>query len=541
MYKNYYYLNRLIIELNSFLPGADILECFSQESDRLVLRIESSEQEFVLIISAKQDEPFIIKKELFHKAKKNVINFYANFLPAKIKKVFIADDDRIILFMLSTGNLYFMIRGKDTNIIFISNYEIVIPFKKITSGIKDKLMKELTSKSYMTEFNLPNFGDETSFNLSDKSLIKRYPSISKDIIKEASFRYSGNPLKEQKEILIECIKEINDTRIKIYFDNFLDELKIQPETYFSRNEGQLHSFNSYMEAVNFFISNRYKKNQSEDLKKIIERNLTAQISKLSSKLNELRIILETPSRENEYREIGNYLLLNIHKLKKGLFLIEVQDDDTFQISKIKLDPALSPKQNIDSYFERARDEKEKLKHYNIIFQDSLKKYNRLIAIQEQFKNSESLNDLQKIMDELKIKPENAKQAKADQFNFKHYLIDGKFHLFVGRNSKNNDELTTKFAKQNDFWFHARSVSGSHTVLRVENTKEAIAKSILKKAASIAAFHSKAKTAGLAPVSYTLKKYVVKKKGMEIGAVSLIKEDVLLVKPEVPIGCEFISE
>jgi len=128
-----------------------------------------------------------------------------------------------------------------------------------------------------------------------------------------------------------------------------------------------------------------------------------------------------------------------------------------------------------------------------------------------------------------------------KLKFKHYVIDDKYNVYVGKDSKNNDLLTTRFAKQNDFWFHARSVSGSHVVLRVENTKEAIPKNVLKKVAALAAFHSKAKTAGVVPVAYTYKKYVIKKKGFPVGTVHLLREDVLLVKPEVPKGCEFVVE
>ena len=134
--------------------------------------------------------------------------------------------------------------------------------------------------------------------------------------------------------------------------------------------------------------------------------------------------------------------------------------------------------------------------------------------------------------------QNAKETQV--FNFRHFLIDNKYHLYVGKDSKNNDLLTLKFAKQNDYWFHARSVSGSHAVLRVDNIKEAIPKSILKKAASIAGFYSKAKTSKVTPVTYTLKKYVVKKKGMEPGKVALLKENVLLVPPEIPIECVIID-
>ena len=128
-----------------------------------------------------------------------------------------------------------------------------------------------------------------------------------------------------------------------------------------------------------------------------------------------------------------------------------------------------------------------------------------------------------------------------KIKFKHYKIDNKYHVYVGKDSKNNDLLTTRFAKQNDYWFHARSVSGSHVVLRVQNTKEPIPKSVLKKTAALAAFHSKAKTAGVVPVSFTLKKYVVKRKNMPAGTVHLLREDSLLVKPEIPKGCEFVAD
>ncbi|MEJ2103625.1 MAG: NFACT RNA binding domain-containing protein [Ignavibacteriaceae bacterium] len=147
-----------------------------------------------------------------------------------------------------------------------------------------------------------------------------------------------------------------------------------------------------------------------------------------------------------------------------------------------------------------------------------------------------------MMKEFKIKQTTNKEQKEDiSVKFKHYVIDGKFNVFVGKDSKNNDLLTTKFAKQNDYWFHARSVSGSHVVLRVDNVKEAVPKNVLKKTAALAAFHSKAKTAGVVPVAFTFKKYVVKKKGDPTGTVHLLREDVLLVKPEIPAGCEFIVD
>ena len=91
-----------------------------------------------------------------------------------------------------------------------------------------------------------------------------------------------------------------------------------------------------------------------------------------------------------------------------------------------------------------------------------------------------IKELRSIIKELKIKMPSDKKEKDDiSAKFKHYIIEGKYNVYVGKNSKNNDLLTTRFAKQNDYWFHARSVSGSHVVLRVENLKEAVPKNILK--------------------------------------------------------------
>ena len=169
-------------------------------------------------------------------------------------------------------------------------------------------------------------------------------------------------------------------------------------------------------------------------------------------------------------------------------------------------------------------------------------FNKLKGINDRLDNIEEKEELRTIMKELNIKDEENNPVKDEMKNkFKRYVIDGKYLVFVGKDSQNNDLLTVKFAKQNDYWFHSRGVPGSHVVLRNENTNENMPKNILKKAAALAAYHSKAKTAGLTPVSYCQKKYVVKKKGMEAGKVALLKEEVLLVRPEIPQGCEYISD
>ena len=94
----------------------------------------------------------------------------------------------------------------------------------------------------------------------------------------------------------------------------------------------------------------------------------------------------------------------------------------------------------------------------------------------------------------------------------------------------------KFAKPNDIWMHARGSSGSHTVLRSPNTKEAKPpKPILKLAAQITAYYSKQKNAKYVPVAYTQKKNVHKPRGANPGAVVMRREEVVMVEPMLPAG------
>jgi predicted ribosome quality control (RQC) complex YloA/Tae2 family protein len=252
--------------------------------------------------------------------------------------------------------------------------------------------------------------------------------------------------------------------------------------------------------------------------------------------------LEKGSSEEKYNKFGNLLLINLSSIKKGMKEIEVEDIyiDSEKI-KIKLDPLLAPKQNTDRYFEKARNEKIRLLKSTQLYDATEKKYSELLSINKLLELPGTNKELNEIMKKLKIKEKAQTEQKDDiSKKFKQYFINNKYRVYVGKDSKNNDLLTTKFAKQNDLWFHARSVSGSHVVLRVDNTKEPVPKDILRKAASLAAFHSKAKTAGLVPVSYCFKKYVVKKKSMPVGQVILLREQSLLVKPEVPEGCEYVQ-
>ena len=107
-------------------------------------------------------------------------------------------------------------------------------------------------------------------------------------------------------------------------------------------------------------------------------------------------------------------------------------------------------------------------------------------------------------------------------------------MLVGKSDADNDFLSLKMAKPNDFWFHVRGMPGSHVVLRAKPNEEPD-RATLKCGAAVAAFHSKARKGGVVSVSCTRARYVTKPKGAKPGSVHIRKESVFKVRPGLPEG------
>ena len=113
-----------------------------------------------------------------------------------------------------------------------------------------------------------------------------------------------------------------------------------------------------------------------------------------------------------------------------------------------------------------------------------------------------------------------------------YTIDGKWTVLAGRTDADNDRLSLKEARPNDWWFHVRGMPGSHVLLKALPDEEP-GKDILKAAAAVAAWHSKARTGGVTPVACTKAAHVTKPRGAKPGTVQIRKETILKVRPGLP--------
>ena len=114
------------------------------------------------------------------------------------------------------------------------------------------------------------------------------------------------------------------------------------------------------------------------------------------------------------------------------------------------------------------------------------------------------------------------REREDRFKGLHrYEVDG-WEILAGKTDRDNDRLSLKIAGPNDWWFHVAGMPGSHVVLRVPAGMDP-PKELLKQAAAIAAYHSKARGGGVVGVSATPAPYVSKPRGAEPGKVAIRRE------------------
>lgn len=135
----------------------------------------------------------------------------------------------------------------------------------------------------------------------------------------------------------------------------------------------------------------------------------------------------------------------------------------------------------------------------------------------------SLNNKQK---NSKLKKSKFTKNKEVSFNPIKYTFEG-FTIFVGRNNKENDYLTLKFADKSNLWFHTKDIHGSHVILKCANND--IPDNVLYKCAELASNHSKAKNSSNVPVDYCFVKYVKKPNGAKPGMVIYTNNKTLYVK------------
>lgn len=258
----------------------------------------------------------------------------------------------------------------------------------------------------------------------------------------------------------------------------------------------------------------------------------------------------------EHRRRAEALAARLHELKTGAASCEVIDPRDGTTLTIDLDPARSPATNLDMLFHRARKAERGREVIVARLGSARGDVDALTAVRGALDTLstggtacglESLAAIQAWLDGRRDLASDggdtagaARRAGAPPEPtrpFRRYLIDDRWEAWVGRSSRENDELTHHAAHSRDLWFHAHGATGSHVIVRTGGRPDLVPRAVIEKAAGLAALHSKARNASLVPVVWTEKRYVRKPRKAPPGLAVTLRAQSLMVAPRIAPGVE----
>ena len=303
-------------------------------------------------------------------------------------------------------------------------------------------------------------------------------------------------------------------------------------------------------SLNFFIDDFYfEKENGENFKNYRDTILKLILSVLK-KYNTRLVHIDDKLKECENMEIyklyGELITANLYKIdNKNLEFVELENYyDNNSLIKIPLDKKYLPNENAKRFYKKYNKLKNTLEIVGKQKEDTIKELDYLESIVYELEEATSLNEVTEVFEEIseseffkdyiskkqnksKVKKSKLTKNKEVSFNPIKYTVDG-YTIFVGKNNKENDYLTLKFANKTDLWFHTKDIHGSHVILKLnENMKPT--EDILYKCAELASKHSKAKNSSNVPVDYCPVKYVKKPNGAKPGMVIYTNNKTIYVK------------
>ena len=229
---------------------------------------------------------------------------------------------------------------------------------------------------------------------------------------------------------------------------------------------------------------------------------------------------ETQNRER-LRICGDLITSNLYRMERGQSKLTCENfyDETCSEITIPLDPLLTPQQNAAKYYKRYTKAKTAEKYLTEQMAIARRDLEYLSSVQEAIDHGETEQDFIDIRNELKDAGFLRKQGKKEQkrpSRPREFRTSSGFRVLVGRNNRQNDQLTMKDADHRDLWFHTQKIHGSHVILCSGGAD--VDDDTIVEAAKIAAWYSQGRDSGNVPVDYTPVKFVKKPSGARPGMV-----------------------
>ena len=279
-----------------------------------------------------------------------------------------------------------------------------------------------------------------------------------------------------------------------------------------------------------------------DTAELIRRN-SADLLKLLTNLSERcdrkihnreRELQATKSRE-KYRIYGELVKANIHAIHSGdseLRCINYYDENCAEI-RIPLDVTLSPSKNAQKFFNEYRKLSNAAGMLEGLIADAREEQKYIESVFDSLCRSKTAADIMQIREELidsgYIRVNRSKRQKPTKSAPDRYVSSDGYEILVGKNNRQNDELTLKTAEKTDIWFHTKDIPGSHVIIRANG--ETPPEQTYIEAAFLAAKNSKAAASRAVAVDYTSVKYVKKPSGAKPGMVIYTTNKTIFADPQ----------
>ncbi len=311
-------------------------------------------------------------------------------------------------------------------------------------------------------------------------------------------------------------------------------------------ENQVSVFESMSAAIEYFFNFRLEADRKKGREKDVRKVLADESSRLMKLIDNLWKDAAVSDREEEFRIFGELLTANLSELKFGqeeAIVRNYYDPEQASLT-IRLDPAMSPADNAERYFKKARkarDGREIIEKRLLVSEERLDKIRHVLAdihdnkdekaIRKAFYTCVRLGLLKPDMEQRKT--QSARKKRSVDIHPRRFVTKDGSLVLVGRNNREN-EVLTKTASPDDIWLHARDMGGSHVILKRSNKKEMPSKWTCYEAACVAAYFSKGRGSTTVPVDYTERRYVRKMKDGGPGKVIFTHEKTLFVAPKLEL-------
>jgi predicted ribosome quality control (RQC) complex YloA/Tae2 family protein len=297
---------------------------------------------------------------------------------------------------------------------------------------------------------------------------------------------------------------------------------------------------SFSALLDEFYTARDHADRMRQKSQTVVKTVTSLRDRAARKLANQRKELEATYDRERLRQLGDIVMANLHRITRGQIRLTAEDfyDPDMKEIEITLSPTLSPQQNAAKFYKDYTRAKNAEKYLTEQIAKGETELDYLSSVLDTLNRAESDRDLAEIRQELVSggylrEVGGKKKMKLPPSKPMEFRSSEGFLIHVGRNNRQNDQLTLKTAQKNDIWLHTQKIHGSHVIIECEGRQPG--DQTVTEAATLAAYYSQAREGQNVPVDYTPVKFVKKPAGAKPGMVIYTTYSTAFVTPDAKLA------